>query len=69
MECGICRRKRSTSWAIVTHVEVDGDSIEVSGAFSNALRYKDWGGASPDDDAIDDITIDDGAFHALFARK
>lgn len=61
-------RQRESS-VIVTHVEIDGNSIELSGAFSDALRYKDWGGGSSDDDANDDITIDDGAFHALLTRK
>lgn len=54
---------------IVTHTDIDGDSIELSGALSDALRYKDCDDGSSDDDAIDDITIDDDAFHALLTRK
>lgn len=80
MKCGIYRRKRLTwtthsqvtttrSSAIVTHAEIDGDSIEQSGAFSDTLRYKDWDGGSSDDDTNDHITTDDGAFHASLTRK
>lgn len=51
---------------LVTAAGIDGDMLEISGAFARELRFRAYSG-SPLEKGPEVITVDDGAFPARVA--